>query len=100
MTPEQEQEVRDLKELVSCPGWAVFTSLVNDAHGPEATLQAIERAVGLVAMGNQEAVQDATQHVISASKAARGVVHLPSERIAQLVGQKTVRKPFAAWRRA
>lgn len=100
MTPEQEQEVRDLKELVGSPGWTVFVDLVNRAHGPEATLQAIERTVGMVPMGNQDAVNDATQHVISAAKAARSVVQLPMERMAQLAGQRHVKKPFQMWRRA
>lgn len=100
MTPEQEDEVRDLKDLLASPGWPRFVELINGAHGPEATLQQIEKTVGLVALGDQAAVHDATQHVISASKAARGVVHLPAERIAYLAGQKAIRKPFAAWRRA
>jgi len=100
MTPEQEDEVRDLKDLLASPGWRRFVALVDGTHGPDATLQAIERTVGAVALGDQAAVHDATQHVLSASKAARGVVLLPTERIAHLTGQQVARKPFAAWRRA
>ena len=43
MTPEQEDEVRDLKDLLASPGWPRFLALINDTHGPEATLQQIEK---------------------------------------------------------
>lgn len=100
MSTEHSEEVRDLKDLVSSPGWARFLDMVNAAYGPDATLQALEAKLGKLPMGHQDAVDDMTQHIISAAKAVRGVVQLPKERLSALTGQAQVSKPFALWRRA
>lgn len=95
-----DTELQEWRELVSTPGWARFTALVEEAYGPEATLRTLESKLGALPIGQQDAVDDMTQHVISAARAARGVVTIPKERIAQLTGHKSPVKPFALWRRA
>ena len=96
----KSDELRELRELITSAGWHRFTEMVDQQYGPEATLRRVEEKIAGVAMGNQDGVNDMTQHVLSAAKAARSAVLLPKERIAALSGQHTIKKPFAAWRRA
>jgi hypothetical protein len=86
--------------MLSSEGWPYLLKLVDEMHGSDATLREIERIVGAVALGDQLAVNDAAQHVLSGNKAARGVVSLPAERIAYLTGQKLFKKTFDKLRRA
>ena len=95
-----DTELQEWRELVQTPGWARFLAAVEDAYGPEATLRMLESKLGALPIGQQDAVDDLTQHIISAARAARGVLTIPKERIAQLTGQKSPAKPFALWRRA
>lgn len=89
-----------MKDLIASPGWARFLEMVQTAYGPEATLRTLESKLAGVPLGEQSAVDDMTQHVISAARAVRGVVQLPKERLAQLTGQSADTRPFSLWRRA
>lgn len=97
---DHNDELRELRELITSAGWHRFTAMVDQQYGPEATLRRVEEKVAAVPLGDQAGVNDMTQHVLSATKAVRSAVMLPKERIASLSGQHTVKKPFAAWRRA
>lgn len=92
-------ELAALKGLLESDGWQAFTQHVEQTWGPAATLQRIEAGVSKVPLGDQDAVHDMTQHVLSAQKQIKTLVQWPSDRIAQLSAGKQSKQPFAALRR-
>jgi hypothetical protein len=88
-------ELAALRDLVQSDGWTRFTAFVSETWGADATLRRIEAQVSAQALGDAAAVQDATQHVLSAAKAARALVAWPALRIEQLAATQ---KP-SRWRK-
>lgn len=94
-------ELAALKELIQSDGWHRFRAAYGEAWGPEAILARVEASVAGVSLGNQAAVQDVTQHVLTAAKHMRAMMQWPDERIKQLtIGEKKAPHWMGIHRRA
>lgn len=96
---EDDGEAHALKSLLESDGWRVFVTMLDSTYGPDATLAQIGRAVGQQAMGDQAAVNDATQHILSAQKRIMALKSWPQERIRQLSQEQAKKRPFETFRR-
>jgi hypothetical protein len=99
-TEDGDGELPALKGLLESEGWRIYCQHLDALWGADAALAAIGRAVSVVPMGDQLAVNDATQHVLSAQKHIMALKRWPAERIRELSTSHTSRRPFAALRRA
>ena len=94
MSIEDRGELVALKDLLESEGWALFTQMVEKSWGPDAFARKVEQAVEGAAMGDQNAVNDLAQHVISKRKAVLAVMELPKERLRQLTAKKESFNPL------
>lgn len=80
----QSTELTALRDLLASEGWRLFLAMADQEWGAEAVIARVEARVGAVPVGDQEAVDDAAQHVISARKHIWALLNRPKTRVEQL----------------
>lgn len=91
MSTEPSGELTALKELLASEGWAQVLAAYEREWGAEATLQKIQQRVAQVPMGDHDAVQDMTQHVLSAQRAVKLFLGQFAERVKALTTEEKPR---------
>lgn len=77
-------EADALSALLQSDGWKVFKTLIDDEWGADATLLRIRKSLEGVSAGEQLAVDDLTQRVLSGQAAVRGMLNVPEQRLHSL----------------
>lgn len=88
-----------LKDLRESEGWKAFKAHVEESWGAQATLNRITGAVAKVELGNQPAVADVTQHVLTAQRHILALIAWPDEEVAKLT-RAPKQRPYEGLRRA
>lgn len=98
MTDDAITDERDaLAALLGSDGWKAFTKACDEQYGDTAVVGQINRTLGSVPRGHQDAVDDTVQQILAAQTAIRQMLSWPATRLAQLkAGQAKERFP---WRR-
>jgi hypothetical protein len=84
LTEQDLANLHAVQEMLQSDGWQVFETWIDQEWGDGATLRKVEASVGRQPMGDQDAVTDSTQHVLSQQKAVRAMVQLPRSRVQAL----------------
>jgi hypothetical protein len=92
---DTEQGVRDaLRDLLQSDGWRLFREFCEQQYGDEACIEQIDRALGALPLGDQDAVQDSIRQIRASATAVKYVLAWPQQQYDELT-KKPERGLFA-----